>query len=354
MPGGAFFSVRRKSRWQRGRRPAKKMFILLSLVLLATGIARYINQPVLPAMAGPSAAARVFSFIPERDKLFLKLLSQVIPGIVQPAAVAGEAAALPAKDDLALQAVSRLDPRDPKRIIAAQIPYMSEVSPTPQPLLYRVNAGGDMQDGPPRIVIPTRTAPGGGEKILIYHTHTTESFLPTTGKNFTDDLTQTVAALGAELAAILAETYRIPVVHNQQIHDIPRSTSYETALPTIRKLLAENPDTKLLIDLHRDGVDKKISTAVIDGEPVGRILFVVGTRHANWQENYERALCLHEALEAMAPGLSRGVRERPLVYNQHVHPGALLIEVGGHENSLAEAQRTLPYLARALAALYSE
>ena len=189
--------------------------------------------------------------------------------------------------------------------------------------------------------------------MVIYHTHTTESFKPTSGKNFTEDLEFTVAKLGDELATILLETYGIPVVHNNIIHDIPRSTSYEKALPTVKSLLEENPDTKILIDLHRDGVDRKISTASIDGQNMGRILFVVGSRHPLWQENYKKALFLHDVLEEMAPGISRGVRERPLVYNQHVHPGALLIEVGGHENSLEEVQRVLPVLARAIHLLYN-
>ncbi|MBS4030165.1 MAG: stage II sporulation protein P [Clostridiales bacterium] len=352
MARGAFFSVRGKKRWNRRNKSSRVFFTLMISLLLVTGAVRYLSQATVPVMAATTGARTVTSLLPDRQTVLLHILGQVIPGFEQPDPVGNSNN--DAYGEIGIQAVSRFDPRDPKRILAAQIPYMSDVQPALQPLLRQVNSVPENEEAQRKIIIPSPTAFGSGDgKVVIYHTHTTESFVPTSGKKFTEELDLTVAKLGEELASILLETYGIPVVHNNEIHDIPRSTSYEKALPTVKRLLEENADTKILIDLHRDGVDRKISTTQINGQNMGRILFVVGSSHPRWQENYQKALFLHDALEEMAPGISRGVRERPLVYNQHVHPGALLIELGGHENSLVEVQRVLPILARAIDLLYN-
>jgi stage II sporulation protein P len=354
MARGAFFSVRGKKRWNRRNRTGRVFIMLMMSLLLLTGAVRHLSKAAVPVMAGTTGARNFFLLLPDRQAVLLNILGQVIPGFEQPAPTGNSYNDANGEGGTGLLAVSRFDPRDPKRILSAQIPYMGDVQPAVQPLLRQVNDVPENEDDQRKIIIPSRTVYGPGDgKVVIYHTHTTESFVPTSGKKFTEDLNLTVAKLGDELASILLETYGIPVVHNSQIHDIPRSTSYEKALPTVKSLLEENPDTKILIDLHRDGVDRKISTAQINGQNMGKILFVVGSSHPRWQENYQKALFLHNALEEMAPGISRGVRERPLVYNQHVHPGALLIEMGGHENSLVEAQRVLPLLARAIDLLYN-
>ncbi len=107
-----------------------------------------------------------------------------------------------------------------------------------------------------------------------------------------------------------------------------------------------------MIDFHRDGVSRNITTADIEGVKKGRILMVVGSGHEKWRQNLQIARMLHERLEEVAPGLSRGVKERSFVYNQDLHLGALLIEIGGHENSLEEAENSLPYLAKAIAEIF--
>jgi stage II sporulation protein P len=284
--------------------------------------------------------------LPAQGEFYRVTLGQVIPGVALPQFAGEKREKVPGVELGALSPVSL----QPQNILAAQIPYLEVAGEQPQPLVQRVNTETEPA---PRIVMPENLRNNKG-KVLIYHAHTTESFLPTSGEKFTDDLAQTVARLGTELALLLREEHAIPVVHNREIHDQPRSTAYEVALSTVHGLLETYPEALLLLDLHRDGVDRKISTAMLNGQATGRILLVVGSRHPGWQQNFARALFLHETLEEIAPGLSRGVRERPFSYNQHLHPGALLIEIGGHENSLAEALRAVPYLARALARLYSE
>jgi stage II sporulation protein P len=342
-----YFKVRSKKRAQGRQKFGKIVLLLLVMGVLGVGVPRMLPQSVVPVMAGETKQNETPYWGPA---LYLRILAKVIPGFSEsiPIEVASDQGKLM---EGPVRTLSLIDPRDPKNILAAQIPYMVDAGVQLQPLLHEKTVGRQKE---PKIVIPLRQSLNGEGKIIIYHTHTTESFAPTSGSNFSDDLTLTVAQLGEELARMLQDEYGIPVVHNKTVHDVPRTPAYQEALPTITELLAQNPDAKLVIDLHRDGVAKSLTTTELNGEAAVKLMFMVGTRNnPHVQEIVNASYFLHEALEEIVPGLSRGIRERPLMYNQQVHPVALLIEVGGHENSLEEAMKTIPYLARALADLYN-
>ena len=98
------------------------------------------------------------------------------------------------------------------------------------------------------------------DKILIYHTHTCESYTPTekynyqqTGNFRTTDLNFSVARVGEELKKQL-ESYNIKVViQNKTYHDYPSyNGSYSRSLTTANNMLNENKDADIVIDLHRD------------------------------------------------------------------------------------------------------
>lgn len=184
--------------------------------------------------------------------------------------------------------------------------------------------------------------------VLIYHTHTTESFVPESGEAFTENLDQTVVFLGEYLQEKLLQKHDIESLHHKEIFDIPRRYAYKEARPVIEELLHENPAPEVVIDLHRDGISRDATTTTINGENTGKILFVVGSRHEDWHSNLRFALFLHERLEEIAPGISRGVRKQNFNYNQNLHPRSIIVEVGGHENTKEEVKRSIPYLAEAI------
>lgn len=188
--------------------------------------------------------------------------------------------------------------------------------------------------------------------ILIYHSHITETFYPTTGKHFTDDKDVNMAVLGRMLAELLEKEYNIPVMHNSQVFDIPRRSAYPVARPHIAGIIKDNPRIKMVIDLHRDGISRKSTTTAIDGEETGKVLMVVGSGFDGWEKNFEFALVIQQELEKINPLISRGVRRQQFTYNQDLHKRAVLIEAGGHLNSLEEVKKTIPFLAEALAATY--
>jgi stage II sporulation protein P len=67
------------------------------------------------------------------------------------------------------------------------------------------------------------------------------------------------------------------------------------------------------------------------------------------QHNLSLAVDLSNWLEKYYPGLSRGVRKYRSRYNQHLAPGALLVEVGEVRNTLEQAKASARILAHAVA-----
>lgn len=332
------------------RRTKKKLrlVILLATVLILAALARGVAQKT--ALVFKPLEVSLPTTITDSG-IFKEVLKVTLPGF----SAMAEEDPVTSMEMLnnTLLALVDINPLDPKTFLSTQISGMRALPPSYAPPPYE-----DTTDSPPDsypALLPSNGEPYlGGDlngAVLIYHAHTTESFVPSSGERFTTDLSQTVAFLGHELKTILERDYGVSVIHDDTIHDMLRSTAYQKARPTAQKRIEDNPEIKVVVDLHRDGVARRVTTTDINGHDVGKILLVVGSGHKEWQQNLAAATALHDNLQRIAPGISRGLKERNLTYNQDLHSGALLVEVGGHENSLEEVRRTLPYLAQALAEL---
>ena len=199
--------------------------------------------------------------------------------------------------------------------------------------------------------------------VIIYHTHTCESYTPTeknrykeTGKFRTTNLKYSVVRVGDELEKEL-EKYKFRVTHNTTKHDYPAYTgSYERSLQTIESILKKQKDTDLVFDVHRDAVGNKKSyapTVKIKGEEVAQLMFVIGTndgggKHPNWKRNLKFAVKVQEKANEMYPGLFRAINLRSATFNQKVADGSSIIEVGATGNTLEEATASMKYLAKVL------
>ncbi len=197
-----------------------------------------------------------------------------------------------------------------------------------------------------------------GPKVLIYHTHTTESFITDLGElektgipNRTTDATNNVVRVGEELAQILRKKYNIEVIHNSTIHNYPSDTgAYGRSLNTASNILTSYPSIQIVIDIHRDGIEgKKLRTVTeINGKKVAKIMFVVGTDHPQWKENLKLAITLQNMLNEKHPGITRPIYMSKYRYNQHLSTGALIIEIGGDGNLISECLESTKYLAEVI------
>lgn len=210
-----------------------------------------------------------------------------------------------------------------------------------------------------------------GPQVLIIHTHATEAYTPEPGWEYeqtdalrTEDPAYNVVRVGTALAQEL-EALGIGVVHDTGIRDYPTyNGSYTRTLTAIETQLAEHPSIRIVIDLHRDAAENPDGTPVavttqLNGEAAAQLMFVVGTdegglQHPNWQENLALVVRLQALLRREEPTLCRAVNLRTERFNQHASFGSLLVEVGASGNTLAEALRSMPYLAKAVAAVITD
>ena len=206
---------------------------------------------------------------------------------------------------------------------------------------------------------------GPGPKVLILHTHTTESFTQTADRYEesspyrTLDAGHNMIALGKIVADILREA-GVEVIHDTTLHDYPSyNGSYSHAAAAAKAYLEQYPSIGLILDLHRDAADtptgQLATRCTVGGEKSAQLMFVVGTdtrlNHPDWEKNMSLALKLQVLLEQKNPGLTRPNLLRGCVFNQDLLAGMLIVEVGTAGNSLAEALTAMPPLADAIAIL---
>ncbi|HHX87449.1 MAG TPA: stage II sporulation protein P [Firmicutes bacterium] len=290
-----------------------------------------------------------------------KALGDAIPGLEYPPVIEKQAVYKSTLD--AFYSITGSDLRDPRTILSFELGAGTLVSLPVVSSPYPVLLPGEQEDlnrsyRPASPGLESGTVPGltdeQGTKpvILIYHTHITESFLPSSQVLFSENMDLSVCRLGKELARLLQDQYGFTVIHHQQVFDQPRRFAYEKARPAIESLLQSHEQIHLVLDIHRDGVSRSSTTAELGGSPLGKILFVIGSLHQEFSSNLKFSLRLQQELEALIPGLSRGIRQQNFVYNQDLHPYSVLVEIGGHENSIEEALSSVPYLAEAVARAY--
>ncbi len=200
--------------------------------------------------------------------------------------------------------------------------------------------------------------------VLIYHTHTSESFLPTADwydKNYplrNSDPSKSIVAVGDAICEALAER-GISSVHDCTVHDDPYTGSYYRSEETILEALRKYPSIRLVIDIHRDGIGNGDGTlpapvATIDGKSAAQFMIISCCENEmfsipDYLENFKLACLIQNSAEERYPTLSRPILFDYRNYNQSLSPGALLIEVGSHGNSLEEAVYTGSLLGNVLA-----
>jgi len=245
---------------------------------------------------------------------------------------------------------------EPHRVLAMGIAGLAEVEFAPD--RSPITISPDIPAEPDRASSPPPTdKPARPPLIFIYHTHNSESFVPESGQpHVYNNPEQTIVRVGLVLAQEL-EQLGASVIHSAEDHVRQAfDQSYTRSLQTLQRMLREYPQIDFVFDVHRDGLPRTLTTTTIAGRSVARIKIVVGRNealgHLNWRKNYAFALALQQSLEGVHANFSRGIllREHGR-FNQHLHPQTLLIEIGGHENTMEEVLRATRLLAQAIMAL---
>lgn len=195
---------------------------------------------------------------------------------------------------------------------------------------------------------------GEGPQILIVHTHGSEAYSQTDGLTYqesdsyrTTDCSRNMVRVGEEMAQIFREN-GFEVIHDTNLYDYPAyNGAYDRSGAAVKDWLAKYPTIKIILDVHRDalvGTDGSIYKLVSEenGEKVAQVMLVVGTdgsgaSHPYWIDNLALAIRYQQELISDYVTLARPIVLRNSRYNQNLSTGSLLVEVGGHGNTLTEA-----------------
>ena len=162
--------------------------------------------------------------------------------------------------------------------------------------------------------------------------------------------------VGRELKNNLTN-YGFNVIHDETYHDYPAySGSYNRSLVSVKNDLATNPNTQIVIDLHRDAVGEGGSyapTVKIGDEYVAQIMFVIGTdggglTHSEWVQNLKFAVKIVEKGNELYPGLFKPIMVRNSRYNQHVAKAATIMEIGATGNTMDQCLNSMKYLSKVM------
>lgn len=206
-------------------------------------------------------------------------------------------------------------------------------------------------------------------QVLILHTHATETYQTWPDLIYDPDFTArtqntalNMCAVGEKMTQVLNDA-GINTLHDTTLHDSPSYTeSYDRSYATTQAYLEKYPSIKVVLDVHRDAIEDSDGTRVkplctINGEDTAQVMIIAGCdngssiRLPNWRLNLRFAAAWEEAMESHTPGLTRPVMCAYRYYNQDLTTGSLLIEIGGHANTVTEAIRAGQYAAEALAVL---
>lgn len=206
-------------------------------------------------------------------------------------------------------------------------------------------------------------------QILIMHTHATESY-QSSPEPFYDpeytcrtlDTTQNMVSVG-EIMSKKLNDLGYNTLHDTTLHDHPSyNASYGRSKATVQEYLEKYPSIKIVLDVHRDAIEKADGTrvkpvAIIQDKKYAQVMLICGADNGylnmpNYKKNLRFSSFFQNSMETLYPGLTRPILFDYRNYNQQLTTGSVLIEVGSHANTLEEAQNSADLIARALAKMF--
>lgn len=189
-------------------------------------------------------------------------------------------------------------------------------------------------------------------EIYIYNTHQTESYDSPLLEAY--NISYTVETASYIMRDYLKDYGFKCFVETESMSDYLKNNnllyknSYEASRFYALNRLKEYPTIKFMIDVHRDSAKLDKTKTTIDGEDYAKVMFVVGLDHAGYEKNLNLAEELNSKLD---PRLSRGISKKTGknvngIYNQDLHENAILLEIGGVDNSIEEVSNTLKVVSK--------
>lgn len=188
--------------------------------------------------------------------------------------------------------------------------------------------------------------------IYIYNTHDTESYyLP-----FISDYSiKPTVKLASYILKDHLNDYNISsYVETNSINSYLKKNnlnyngSYEASRYYLNEASKKN-NFQIYIDIHRDSVKYDKTLYKKDNKKYAKVLFVLAKKNKNYKYNLEFINYINDRLNKDYKGISRGILQRQdVIFNQDVSKNAILLELGGVDNTIEEINNTLYVIAKIL------
>ena len=190
-------------------------------------------------------------------------------------------------------------------------------------------------------------------KVYIYNTHDEEGY---SNKGFEVYNTTPTVKLASYMLkdelknlGINALVEERPVIKEIKKQGLPYHYSYDISNKYCKEIKEKYPSIIYFIDLHRDGIDKSLSTVTINNKTYAKMMFLLGMNHSNSNKNLEVVTKLNNYLNDNYKGLMRNIYKRnDITYYQYFDSHNFIIEVGGQDNTYQEVYNSVKALAKAL------
>ena len=183
-------------------------------------------------------------------------------------------------------------------------------------------------------------------KVYIYNTHDEESY---SNKGFELYNTTPTVKLASYMLkdelnnlGINALVEERPVIKEIKKQGLPYHYSYDISNKYCKEIKEKYPSIIYFIDLHRDGIDKSLSTITINNKTYAKMMFLLGMKHSNSNKNLEVVTKLNNYLNDNYKGLMRNIYKRnDITYYQYFDSHNFIIEVGGQDNTYQEVYNSI-------------
>jgi stage II sporulation protein P len=174
----------------------------------------------------------------------------------------------------------------------------------------------------------------------------------------TTDKNSNMVAVGKVMADTLNKL-GYNTVQDTTLHDYPSyNGSYDLSKETVEKYLEKYPSIKIVLDVHRDAVERNGSlinpVITSQGTKYAQIMIISGCDNGymnmpNYRENLKFATNLQNQLAKDTSGLVRPILFDYRNYNQQLSTGSILVEIGTHGSTLQQAKNSAEMFAISLA-----
>lgn len=204
------------------------------------------------------------------------------------------------------------------------------------------------------------------DKILLYNTHTSESYTNSENYKFeyssvmrSQDARYNMLAIAKELNDNLLKK-GFESIQDTTPHDYGAYTgAYMKSRESVTNDLIKLNGAGIIMDVHRDAMEDLTFRPVanINGVQVSQIMFVIGIgtgENKYWEDNLRLALKLQNIANRVYPGLCRQMIIRDSTYNQDLNKYSILVEFGATGNTIDEVKLSTRCLANLLNIIYKD